>query len=57
MHKLKLKYILANELKKVNRSIDLKIAYGISYKREAQRHKRLVRQLDGLARERTFAFF
>ena len=63
MNKLKLKFILASELKKMNRMIDLKIARGLSYRHEARRHKTIVRQLDNLSRdfrdsrERTFAFF
>ena len=60
MNNLKLKFILVNEIKNLNRMIDLKITRGLSYRNEAQRHKRLLRQLDSMSRsrqERSFAFF
>ncbi len=46
MSKYKTAYILKKELKKLNEDIDYKIIKGVSYRREALRHRYIRTQLE-----------
>ena len=48
---------LKRELKRINKKIDLRIAVGMSYRREAEYHKRITRELQTLTRYNWFARF
>lgn len=54
MSTIKLLLTLKQELKKVNRKIDLRIMMGLPYKREAEYHKRLTWEMRRLARRNWF---
>lgn len=59
MRKMSLMFAIRRELRDINKKIDQKIVKGLSYDREAGRHKNLVSQLRRLESEaslaRTFA--
>ncbi len=52
------KKAMMTELRKLNEEIDKKIVKGLSYIKEARRHKSILRQLDKLEkRKNSFHFF
>jgi len=51
MSKFKIISLLSSELAKLNQEIDLKIIKGLSYEKEARRHRTLLSQLKRLQRE------
>ena len=56
MSKHQAKRAIRAEIERLNQEIDLKIIRGVSYKREAVRHKFLMRQLSMLSRAHSFWF-
>ena len=54
MSKYKLSKIIQEEINRLNEQIDLKIIKGLSYKREAQRHKFLMSQLRQISRQTSY---
>ncbi len=55
MSKNQMVHIVSRELSNLNRQIDEKIVRGVSYDRDARRHKILLAQLAGVRRRERFA--
>jgi len=55
MTRMTLMYMINKEIRNINKSIDKKIVKGISYDREARRHKDLVSRLRRIESEAAFA--
>ncbi|MBU6370457.1 MAG: hypothetical protein KGH93_02195 [Patescibacteria group bacterium] len=55
MSKLALEKTIRDELKKLNDAIDVKVIRGLSYRREALRHRFLLSRLSDLHRPAKFA--
>jgi hypothetical protein len=55
MTRMTLMYMINKEIRSINKTIDKKIMKGISYDREARRHKDLVSRLRRIESEAAFA--
>lgn len=55
MSKMTLMYVINKEIKHLNSKIDRKIVKGISYERDARRHRELVHKLRRLESEASLA--
>jgi hypothetical protein len=52
MSEIKLERTIGKELRQINERIDMKIIQGVSYRREAKRHKLLLSMLHDLRRKK-----
>jgi hypothetical protein len=55
MTRMTLMYMINKEIRNINKAIDKKIVKGISYDREARRHKDLVSRLRRIESEAAYA--
>lgn len=51
MSKREYKIVLKKEIDQLNRKIDEKILWGLSYKQEARRHKELISKMRNLGKQ------